>query len=53
MLNSLFKQISVADEIEKELVGALPCGDDMVRVERLRGSVLKSAACLASETMRD
>lgn len=23
-------------EIEKELDGALPCGDDMVRAERLR-----------------
>ena len=30
-------------EIEKELDGALPCGDDMVRAESLRGSVLKSA----------
>ena len=27
----------VADKIEKELDGALPCGDDMVRAERLRG----------------
>ena len=25
------------DKIEKELDGAFPCGDDMVRAERLRG----------------
>ena len=31
------------NKIEKELDGVLPCGDDMVRAERLRGSVLKSA----------
>jgi len=30
------RRLSVADEIEKELDGALPCGDDMVRAERLR-----------------
>ena len=24
-------------ELEEELDGALPCGDDMVRAERLRG----------------
>ena len=35
-------------KIEKELDGTLPCGDDMVRAERLRGAVLKSAACPAS-----
>ena len=34
------------DKIEKELDGALPCGDDMVRAERLR-------ACPASVAMRD
>jgi hypothetical protein len=28
---------------EKELDGAFPCGDDMVRAERLGGAVLKSA----------
>jgi hypothetical protein len=33
----------VADKTEKEMNGALFCRDDMVRVERLRGSVLKSA----------
>lgn len=31
------------NEIEKELDGALPYGDDMVRAERLWGAVLKSA----------
>jgi hypothetical protein len=31
------------DEIEKELDGALSCGDDVVRAERLRASVLESA----------
>jgi hypothetical protein len=31
------------NEIEKELDESLPCGNDMVRAERLRGSVLKSA----------
>jgi hypothetical protein len=36
-------RLSVADEIEKELDGALPCGDDMVRAERLREAVLKNA----------
>jgi hypothetical protein len=30
-------RLSVADEIEKELDGALPCEDDMVRAERLQG----------------
>ena len=30
-------QLSVVDEVEKELDGKLPCGDDMVRAERLRG----------------
>jgi hypothetical protein len=33
----------VTYEIEKELDEALPCGDDMVRAERLRRAVLKSA----------
>jgi len=28
------RRLSVVDEIEKELDGALPCGDDMVRAER-------------------
>ena len=42
-----------ADEIEKELDGALPYGDDMVRAERLRASMLKSATCPASIAMRD
>lgn len=36
-----------AGAIEDELDGALPCGDDMVRAERLRGAVLKSATCPA------
>ncbi len=40
--------LSMADEIEKELDGALPCGDDMVRAERLRGS-----ACPAHVVVRD
>ena len=31
------------NEIEKELDESLPCGDDMVRAERLRGSILKNA----------
>lgn len=29
--------------IEKELVESLSCGDDMVRVERLRSAALRSA----------
>jgi hypothetical protein len=33
----------MANENEKELDGTLPCVDDMVRAERFRGSVLKSA----------
>lgn len=36
------RRLSVADEIEKELDGALPCGDDMVRAERLRGRPVPS-----------
>ena len=40
--------LSMANEIEKELDGALPCGDDMVRAERLRGS-----ACPAHVVVRD
>ena len=31
------------DELVKELDESLPCGDDMVRAEMLRGAVLKSA----------
>ena len=31
------RRLSVADEIEKELDESLPCGDDMVRAERLQG----------------
>jgi hypothetical protein len=30
-------------EIEKELDESLPCGDDKVRAERLRGTVLENA----------
>ena len=41
ILQPLIKK--VAGEIEKEFDGALPCGDDMVRAERLRGSILKNA----------
>ena len=33
---SVAQRLSVADEIEKELDESLPCGDDMVRAERLR-----------------
>jgi len=49
-------------EIGKELDGALPCGDDMVRAERLQGSVflqhsvcgmMKSAASPVNEVKRD
>ena len=53
MVEKIELQLSVVGEIEKELDGALPYGDDMVRAERLRGSVLKSAACPASKAMRD
>jgi len=31
------------NEIEKELDGSLPCGNDMVRAERLWSVVLRSA----------
>ena len=34
---------SLADEIEEDLDGVLPSGDDMACGEKLRGSVLKSA----------
>jgi len=37
------RRLSVADEIEKELDATLPCGDDMVRAERLQGAVLNIA----------
>ena len=40
---------SVTDEIEKELDGALPCGDDMVRAERLRGAVFPHTKCCGIE----
>ena len=39
-------QLSVVGEIEKELDGALPYGDDMVRAERLR-----RAACPAKRNL--
>jgi hypothetical protein len=42
-------RLSVADETEKELDGALPCGDDLVRAERLRGSVFPHAECCGIE----
>ena len=32
---SIVCRLLVADEIEKKLDAALPCGDDMVRAERL------------------
>ena len=36
-MEKIDQQLLVVDKIEKELDGALPCGDDMVRAERLRG----------------
>jgi type I restriction enzyme S subunit len=36
LVDKVERRLSVADEIEKELDGGLPCGDDMVRAERLR-----------------
>ncbi len=47
-MNKILKMLLVVNQIEKELDGALPCGDDIVRAERLRG-----AACPAHAVVRD